>query len=58
MFVVVTVEIDKMPETIQDLAKAKSWRINGSGEIPPKVVINPERTFDGGYGGSSVPARR
>ena len=58
IYIVVTLEMEKMPETIQDLAEAKSWRVNGSGKTPPVVVVNPERTFDAGYGRSSVPARR
>lgn len=57
MYIVVTLEIDEMPETIQDLAKAKSWRIVGTEEFPPKVIINPERRLEDGYGASSVPAR-
>ena len=59
MYVVVTLEMDEKPETIQDLAKARNWRINATASFPPKVVVNQEPTFGGGgYGGSSVPERR
>jgi hypothetical protein len=58
MYIVVTLKMDEMPETIRDLAKARSWRIDGSGKTPPKVIVNPERHFDAGYSGSSVPEKK
>lgn len=58
MWVVVALEMDEKPETIQDLAKAKSWRIHGTEKFPPVVVVNPEQHFDAGYGRSSVPERK
>jgi len=58
MWIVVSLEIDEAPETIQDLAKAKSWRIHGREKIPPTVLVNPTQHFDSGYGDSSVPERK